>query len=233
MEDVAKYETAEIQNHDETPIIVALEEFNKKLHEAPPKAEIQVNQHANNSRYIPISFLEMKLDEMFYGLWQTKNFRTQTVANEITGIIELEYFHPIAKHWITRTGAGAVMIQFKKDSDITDIGNKIKNTLAKDFPHLKAEAFRNACLSIGKSFGRDLNREYTDTYTPEFAVDVVRDEVLRDFLADYVDTIAVKDLRARAGDILNNAVNKKLNPAEIEEVKAIVNKRIIESRGKK
>ena len=65
-----------------------------------------------------------------------------------------------------RIGAGAVMIMQKSGSDITDVGAKIKNTMTKDYPHLKAECFRNACLSIGKSFGRDLNREFEDQYNP-------------------------------------------------------------------
>ena len=50
--------------------------------------------------------------------------------------------------------------------DITNIKDKYINTLTKDFPHLKAECFRNACISIGKSFGRDLNREFEDQYNP-------------------------------------------------------------------
>ena len=58
------------------------------------------------------------------------------------------------------------MIMQKSGSDITDVGAKIKNTMSKDYPHLKAECFRNACLSIGKSFGRDLNREFDDQYNP-------------------------------------------------------------------
>ena len=33
-----------------------------------------------------------------------------------------------------------------------------------DYPHLKADCFRNACLSLGKTFGRDLNRKFIDTY---------------------------------------------------------------------
>jgi hypothetical protein len=143
-----------------------LKAFQGLLHTEPLKEEIQVNPAANNSRYIPISFLEMELDEMFGGLWSTKNFTSRTVANEEIGSIELWYFHPIAQTWLCRIGAGAVMIQFKKDSEITDLSAKIKNTLTKDYPHLKAECFRNACQSLGKKFGRDLNRKLNDQYNP-------------------------------------------------------------------
>jgi hypothetical protein len=108
----------------------------------------------------------MKLDELFFGIWSTKNFQSRTVVNEEVGSMELWYFHPTAKAWLCRLGVGAVMIQQKKDSDITDVGAKIKNTMTKDYPHLKAECFRNACLSLGKAFGRDLNREFEDQYNP-------------------------------------------------------------------
>lgn len=147
------------------------ESFNKMLHTEPDPGIIVVNKHANNSKYVPISWLEMKLDEMFFTAWETKNFNTKVVANEIVGELELRVLHPSYLIWITRVGAGAVQIQMVSEAkggsgDITDIGQKIKNTLTKDYPHLKAECFRNACLSLGKSFGRDLNREFDAQYTP-------------------------------------------------------------------
>lgn len=164
-EQLINYEN-NLSNIDDNSIREKLQNFLKLLHKDPPKEEIKINKQANNSQYIPISFLEMKLDEMFFGLWSTKNFQTKTIVNEEVGSIELWYFHPTAKTWLCRIGAGAVMIQQKKDSDITDVGAKIKNTMTKDFPHLKAECFRNACLSLGKAFGRDLNREFEDQYNP-------------------------------------------------------------------
>jgi enoyl reductase-like protein len=154
------------------------EAFNKMLHAEPDSKIIRTNEFANNSRYVPISWLEMKLDEMFFGCWETKNFQTKVIANEIAGELELRVMHPSYLTWITRVGAAAVMIQYeaeyemvegkkkKMKTDITDISKKITNTLTKDYPHLKAECFRNACLSLGKSFGRDLNREFDAQYTP-------------------------------------------------------------------
>lgn len=149
-------------------VVQKVQEFQRKLNDAPAIAEVQTNKAANNTKYIPISFLEMKLDEIFLGIWSTKNFQSKTIANEEVGSLELWYFHPEAKIWICRVGTGGVMIQFKKDAPINDLSQKIKNTLSKDYPHLKAECFRNACLSIGKQFGRDLNREYVDTFESEY-----------------------------------------------------------------
>ena len=110
--------------------------------------------------------VENKLDELFFGLWQIKNFRWQVIANEIVGSVELGVYHPVLKDWIWREGAGATMILQKKGAEITDIGAKHKNTLVKDFPHLKAECLKNAARSLGKIFGRDLNRDLEDEYTP-------------------------------------------------------------------
>lgn len=149
-------------------IIQKVQEFQKRLNDVPAIAEVQTNKAANNTKYIPISFLEMKLDEIFLGVWSTKNFQSKTIANEEVGSLELWYFHPEAKTWLCRIGVGGVMIQFKKDAPINDLSQKIKNTLSKDYPHLKAECFRNACLSLGKQFGRDLNREFIDTFEPEY-----------------------------------------------------------------
>lgn len=159
-------------------ILDRIQSFQKKyLQTNPNPKEVKKNKFANNSKYLPISFLEMTLDEVFFGLWQTKNFTTKVIANEIAGELEVWYFHPVAKTWMCRIGAAAVQIQYRSvekggSGDITNIADKITNTLTKDYPHLKAECFRNACLSIGKSFGRDLNREFEDQYSPVIKEDV-------------------------------------------------------------
>lgn len=145
---------------------IQVQQYTSFLNRQPPKSEIQVNAMAGNSNYLPISFIEMQLDELFFGIWSTDKFQYSQVGNEMVGSIELKVFHPVAKEWITRTGAAGVMIQFKKGSDVTDYNQKIANTLVKDFPHLKAECLKNAARSLGKIFGRDLNRKFQDTYTP-------------------------------------------------------------------
>ena len=137
----------------------------------PPESEIKTNKMANNSKYLPISYVENKLDELYYGAWNTKNFQIQVVANEIIGWLDLEVYNAPTQSWITRTGCASVQIQFKSiekggSGNITHIEDKITNTLVKDFPHLKAECIKNACRSLGKAFGRDLNRKFEDEYNP-------------------------------------------------------------------
>ena len=141
----------------------SLEGFQKLLNAFPDKTDVRVNAMANNSQYIPISVIESILDTYYSGLWQTVNFRYSVVANEIIGSIDLQVFHPVAKVWITRTGTASAMIQTVKDKPAT-VENKIKNTLVKDFPHLKSECIKNAAKSLGVRFGRALNRGKDDEY---------------------------------------------------------------------
>lgn len=200
----------------QTDIYTEVAKFNDKLHETPDPKNIQINEKANNSKYIPISFLEMKLDDMFLGQWQTENFKTTPIANEIVGSIELVVLHPVSKIWLHRIGAGAVMIQQKKGSELMDMNAKYKNTLTKDYPHLKAECFRNACLSLGKSFGRDLNREFESQYIPEF---ISEDETkLQTIIDEFTDKA---ELKSKSESLVNTWKDK----ISENKIKNMVNER--------
>lgn len=148
-----------------------IEAFTARLNEPPLADEVRINAMAANSKYLPISFVRTKLDEMFAGLWNFTMLREQVIANEIIGVGMLEVFHPIAQTWIKRTGTAAVMIQQKSEKNggsgrISNIDDKIKNTLVKDFPHLESECLKNAAKKLGKMFGGDLNRKDEDIYSP-------------------------------------------------------------------
>lgn len=141
-----------------------LEGFSQLLNKEPNKHELQMNKMAGNTMYLPISFLETTLDELYFGLWKTDGFTTRVIGNEICGELNLHVYHPIAEMWITRIGAAATMIRQTSGAGVLEGDKKIKNALEMDYPHLKADCFRNACLSLGKSFGRDLNRKFIDSY---------------------------------------------------------------------
>lgn len=204
-------------------ILADMQSFQKAfLQKEPKKSELKTNKFANNSVYLPISFLEMTLDEIFFGLWQTKGFSSKVVANELVGEIELQYFHPIAKVWLSRIGCAGVQIQYeaqyedvggqkvKKKVDITDISKKITNTLTKDYPHLKAQCFRNACLSIGKSFGRDLNREFEDQYVP--AMQEAKPDPLKVAMQKIIEGLAV--YKGEDKELLKTMCSDKQNAGE-------------------
>jgi len=144
----------------------ALQELLYTLQEAPKPEEIKAQE---GRLYVPIGFIEAKLDRIFHGLWKTENVQTTVIGNEVCMTLELHvFFYPI-NQWVVRTGAGAAMIQQRGDWDAvnkkkvparpSDVDAKISNTLAKDYPHAKAEALKNAARSLGRTFGRDLNRD--------------------------------------------------------------------------
>lgn len=142
-----------------------LENFVKKLNSKPPSSAMKQKDGVN---YLPISYYEMTLDSLYFGMWKTTNESTNIIANEIIVRLELHVFHPIAKVWITRVGVGASMIQQARGADVTDINSKYKNTMGKDYPSAKSEAVKNAAKSLGKIFGRDISRkkEAVHDYNP-------------------------------------------------------------------
>lgn len=152
--------------HGETARRIGLERFQKALNTPPNAKEVRENAHNAMAKYLPISFVEMTLDEMFFGLWETTDFRWQVMGNEVVGSLTLRVFHPVEKIWLSRTGAAAAMIRQAKGAKITDIDAKLHNALGMDFPHLKADCLTNAARSLGKMFGRDLNRKFEDAYKP-------------------------------------------------------------------
>lgn len=199
--------SAEIQSQVETvaEFRKRLEGFQGRLNAAPNQNEVKSNPHAGNSLYLPISYVEMTLDELFFGLWETRDFRWQVAGNEIIGSILLRVLHPVANQWIERTGASATMIRLKKDSAVTDISAKIHNALEMDFPHLKADCIVNAAKSFGVAFGRDLNRKDRDFYQPiitnaerkanELAAVSSDNQEARDKYEDTKDSLAAMDFK--------------------------------------
>lgn len=144
----------------------ALQELLYTLQEEPKPEEVKAQ---DGRLYVPIGFIEAKLDRIFHGLWKTENVQTNVIGNEVCMTLELHVFFYPMNQWVIRTGAGAAMIQQRGDYDPTtkkkiparpsDVDAKISNTLAKDYPHAKAEALKNAARSLGRCFGRDLNRD--------------------------------------------------------------------------
>ena len=169
--------------------------------------------------YLPISFMEMTLDEIFFGLWETKDFKWLQVSNEITATMELRVFHPLAKCWITRTGVAAIQImtdsfpdqlpqnatvqqkseyKVKKNNWALDLDNKKAGALTNGiFAALKADCFKNACISLGKYFGRDVNRKMTDDYNP--LVPDNREEIneLKQQISEAIQLIQDEELRTK------------------------------------
>lgn len=144
--------------------------FISKLNKSPESQSIGSTPDGKAST-IMISHIEMLLDEYFFGLWSTENFRWGVVTNEIVGSIDLIVVHPVTGKELKRTGAAAIQIMVNKGSDPMQVNNKKANALDMGFPKLKAECIKNAANSLGKLFGRDLNRKEQDVFSPLIKVD--------------------------------------------------------------
>lgn len=158
---------------------IQLQDFTKRLNNDPNPAEFDKTPDGKAS-YLPISFIEMSLDELFLGQWGTENFKWSAITNEVQGSLELVLTHPITGKEIRRTGAASIVItvdsidQEAKDSMSKQARNlyalnpenKKPNALDMGFPKLKAECLKNASSSLGKLFGRDINRKKKDVFRP-------------------------------------------------------------------
>jgi hypothetical protein len=165
-----------------------LQAFNERLNKLPPLESI--DKTPDGQAYtILISHIEMTLDEFFFGLWETYDFKWGVIANEVVGAIILEVTHPVTGKQLRRTGAASIQImvdavpdEYKaRDGDpyeekmrkkrlrnewSINPSNKKQAALDMGFPKLKAECLKNAAQSFGKLFGRDLNRKKSDEFKP-------------------------------------------------------------------
>lgn len=158
---------------------IKIEQFLVYLNSEPTKTKKDQNKGIT---YIAISEIETQLDTLFLGQWQTRNVSMLVVGNEFVISLELGVLNPISGQWLWRAGVGACMIRQSKGAAISDIDSKIKNTMEMDAPHAKAQAVKNAALSIGKLFGRDLRRKKEDVsdYTAKFTNSINKAKKLTD-----------------------------------------------------
>ena len=180
------------------------EDFMKKLNEEPPDNELRATPDGR-ARTLPISFVQMKLDEIYIGQWGTTELRLMQVGNEIVGNLILWVIHPITGLKIERPGTAAIQItvdavpeEIKKDNRAgnawaLDMQNKKPNALYLSAPKLKSECIKNAAGTLGKVFGRDINRKADD-------VDI--------YESIYSDEIEVNEVKAEVEAQLNNCTTK-------------------------
>lgn len=157
--------------------LLKIQKFVSSLNNSDPTSGVE-NTPDNKAKTLTISHVEMTLDEYFFGLWSTENFKWSVIQNEVVGSLDLIVVHPMNGMFIRRTGAASIIIQVDKVPDeiknnpkarnihALSPENKKPNALDMGFPKLKAECLKNAAQSLGKIFGRDLNRKQKDTFNP-------------------------------------------------------------------
>jgi hypothetical protein len=210
--------------------LVKLQKFVKLVNMAVEADKLQPHPIVKGVQYLPISFMEMTLDELYFGLWKTDNFRWSQVANELVGTLELHVFNPIAQVWLTRTGAAAVQIMVdaipkEQKEEMTrkeingwaiDLSNKKPSALSNgSFAALKADCFKNACLSLGKYFGRDVNRVAVDEYTPVVKPLNKEIEKYRMELSEAIDMCQDNELRSSVIETILQAEADGTNTPEL------------------
>ena len=162
-------QTKEIQVLDD--FTAQLAEFLNVLNQNPDPQQIKINAFANNSRYLPIEYLESQLDIVFGGLWQLKHVGgVNFVGNSISVDVELRVFHPIAKIWLTRAGSGAVQIQLDPN------GFAKPKSVEKATGAALSMAEKNAIKKLGGLFGKYLNRggdEVAEYYSFMYSTKIV------------------------------------------------------------
>lgn len=210
MSDLVKAFTAGISNPEFekglTEWRIKIQNFTKKINSQPDQTKVRSKQ---GIPYLPVSYVETTLDEMFFGQWSTCDFVFQQIANEIVGSITLKVLHPVTGIWIERSGAAAVQIMQDKDASIDSIlQTKKKNALETGFPKLKAMCLKNAALSIGRNLGRDLSRKQNDTTEYRGMVINTGDwkdvlDILNSYEGDDIDSIREEVMQKRASCALS------------------------------
>lgn len=145
---------------------IQLQHFVSRLNREPNMAEVEKTPDGK-AVSLPISFIEMTLDELYFGMWELSDVTYQQIFNEVVGTGVLTVKHPVTGEKIRRVGFASVVITQDSGANIQDFNStKKKNALDLSFPKLKAEILKNAAQSLGKVFGRDLNRKKKDTFNP-------------------------------------------------------------------
>lgn len=161
-----------ITQENDPNMLVKLQKFTALLNREPDKNNLQPTPDGK-AKSLPISFVEMTLDELFFGQWSLSEPHYQREFNEVIGSAVLTVLHPVSGREIKRLGFASVIITQDKDATLSQFNDtKKKNALDLTFPKLKAEILKNAAASLGKVFGRDINRTHSDQFTPLFKGDV-------------------------------------------------------------
>ena len=142
---------------------IKLQNFIQLLNKKPDK--ILMDQ---KTPYIPISFIENGLDEIYFGQWDLKVNDYRVIANSLTVWVTLSVTNPVTLKTQHRDGLGAVPIRLNKGSKPLDFDNIQSDSIKTGLPAAKAYAFKNAVQTLGKNFGRDVSRkeDRIDTYNP-------------------------------------------------------------------
>jgi len=126
------------------------QDFQRRLNLEPNPTEFDKTPDGK-AQTLPISFVEMTLDELYLGQWELHDVHSQQIFNEVVGTGILTVWHPITGRPLKRAGFASVIITQDQGATIAQFNDtKKKNALDLSFPKLKAEILKNAALSLGR-----------------------------------------------------------------------------------
>lgn len=129
-------------------------QFMKDLNRDPNPEHVKQND--DGSFYIPISIVQIMLDEIFLGQWSFVLTETDFGRKWARGSGKIQVVNPVTGQKIVRNG----------DAGINLVGN-----LRIDSPRLEAMILLSCAKKLGRVFGRDLNRTKDDAPLPVVQVD--------------------------------------------------------------
>lgn len=132
---------------EDNDAIKRIEQFTKRLNEAPPKEGIEKTPDGR-AETLTISHVEGKLDEIYMRQWGAKDVNVQVVANEILVTLTLWVIDPQTGIRIERPGFAAVQITVdkapenlkgpEKNAWSLNLQNKKPNACYLSFPKAKS-----------------------------------------------------------------------------------------------
>lgn len=132
---------------------VRLSQFVKDVNADPDPSHIQKND--DGSLYLPISYIQQHLDNVFLGLWSFTVNERVFGRKWARGSGVMEVIYPTG-HKIVRNGDAAIILT----------GN-----MRTDSPRLEAMILLSCAKKFGKTFGRDLNRTKDDAPLPTIKIE--------------------------------------------------------------
>jgi hypothetical protein len=197
-------------------IRLLMQDFTRRLNTEPDPREFDKTPD-NKAFTLPISFVEMTLDEIFLGQWELHTVNTTQIFNEVVGTGILSVWHPITGREIRRAGFASVVITQDAKATIEEFNRtKKKNALDLSFPKLKAEITKNAAQTLGKIFGRDINRKSKDVFKP--SLKPLSDEGFKAAL-DRIKDGKLETLALAEANFILSAEQKEILAGEIMEAK--------------
>lgn len=188
------------------------------LNQEPPAQWVQINKHANNSRFLPVDKVEYLMTKIFVSWW-LEILDYKMIANSICVRVRLFYENPITRLINHMDGVGAMPVQTDSGKGAIEF-NHIKNSAVQmALPGAESYAFKDAAEKLGRIFGKDLNRKDVMSY----------ENLLGRFEKETPEQIENK----RLSNLINNAESKEdlaklkkhIKP-ENEEIKNLFNEKL-------